>query len=126
MLCIKCGIQLPDESKFCSNCGYDLKSDDKPQKSLSKNKSEKGFWKDILIIGSIFIIIWSVIGFIFGNISIPIIVVGLFAIVLEWSIGERIDKNIGIILGIILILLGISIFIGISIIVYSIKTKRIE
>jgi hypothetical protein len=48
-----------------------------------------------------------------------------FAIWLEWvigkAIGNRVSKNTGIILGIIAILFGFSVFIGIACIIYSQK-----
>lgn len=40
MYCNKCGALNPDEAKFCRNCGYELKSEEKeePKKVVVENE----------------------------------------------------------------------------------------
>lgn len=47
MFCTECGIQLPDNSKFCSNCGKPQEISEKPQpeQTISDDPQAKKFSK---------------------------------------------------------------------------------
>ncbi|MDR2719112.1 MAG: zinc-ribbon domain-containing protein [Treponema sp.] len=150
MFCIRCGNELPDDSRFCSKCGvstdnYSAKTSE-PQKVEQKYKKEYS-WQVILEI--IFTLVIPFIGSfiiykvssVFGNI-IPsnsgavgsVTVIGIILLfVISWIlwalgkyIGKRLSNETGLVLGIILIIFGITLYIGIPIIIYSREAKEVR
>jgi VIT1/CCC1 family predicted Fe2+/Mn2+ transporter len=185
MFCVKCGAELPDDSKFCSKCGvstvnnsaktsvppkveqkykkeyignfeknsertdydptygcgYESSTEFSSKKSWKTPKAKREFsWQVIREI--IFTFVIPFIGSfilvklisIFGqNASIPAAIGVILLFIIAWIlwaigkyIGKRLSNETGLVLGIILILIGITLYIGIPIIIYSSGAKQIE
>ena len=39
MFCLECGKELPDDARFCSSCGFALKSNKLPSKNVNKERA---------------------------------------------------------------------------------------
>lgn len=102
MFCIKCGNRVNDNDKFCMKCGNNLQNENKPKEKTALPS---------LILGIV-----SILGAFVANIFIiPISVVGLIL----GLIAEKKSKfkTAGIILNIIGVIMGIAVFIFLTLVV---------
>ena len=68
MYCSKCGKEIPDDSKFCEHCGFQINSKNKvePKNNEEKyNSNHHNIKKAVIVIFSIIIVITVVLGIIY-------------------------------------------------------------
>lgn len=127
--CNRCGKRMDGNGVICSDCrAKQNKNEYSTGKNISVDKSRYSPLNIIVPIMIIFIV--TTIAYSRSHMLALILFIVFMVIWIEWAIGKFIGKRLsqetGIVLGVILILLGIPLFIGIPVIIYSNGAKKVK